>query len=251
MKLKQTALKSVSAMGLALALCGPASAEELGISFNIGATTDYVFRGFSQSAADPVAQGGLDVTYGMFYAGVWGSGIDFGTGAPNAEVDFYTGITPTFANINFDLGVIYYVYPNAPDAGAELDYLELKAGASTTVLEKLGIGATVYYSPEYTAKGGRVWTVEGTASYELPKIRGIVPSISGTVGTSISDNDPQFITAFSDDSYVYWNAGITLGVEKLSFDFRYWDTDVSKSGFCSGSTFQCDERFSFTAKFTY
>ena len=46
------------------------------------------------------------------------------------------------------------------------------------------------------------------------------------------------------DHYYYWNAGLTLAVEKLSFDFRYWDTDISG---CTGGVFSCDERFVFSA----
>ena len=62
-------------------------------SFNIGATTDYVFRGFSQNAEDPAVQGGLDIGYGIFYAGTWTSIVDFGD-PPNAkaELDFYACI---------------------------------------------------------------------------------------------------------------------------------------------------------------
>ena len=59
-----------------------------------------------------------------------------------------------------------------------------------------------------------------------------------------------------DDNYLYWNAGVTLGfLEKWSLDLRYWDSNLGSnaggSGFCTGSTFQCDERFMATLKFTY
>src|SRR6185437_12234796 len=46
-------------------------------SANVGLTTDYVFRGISQSGEEPAIQGGVDFTCGRFYAGVWGSSIDF------------------------------------------------------------------------------------------------------------------------------------------------------------------------------
>ncbi len=39
--------------------------------------SDYVFRGISQTRRDPMAQGGLDGTYGMFYVGTFVSGVNF------------------------------------------------------------------------------------------------------------------------------------------------------------------------------
>jgi len=224
------------------------------VSANIAFTTDYVFRGFSQTGEDPTMQGGVDVSYGMFYAGIWASGLDFGPQVATAEVDFYTGIKKSYNNLNFDFGVIYYAYPGAEDGGAELNYVELKAGVSTSI-DKLGIGATVFYSPEYTGETGDTVTVEGKASYEFASFRGVTPTVSALVGTTIStDDDPAFSAVFAngDDSYVYWNAGLTLSYDKLSLDFRYWDTDVSDAGgFCSGALFQCDERFTFTAAVTF
>lgn len=52
------------------------------LSFNIGATTDCVFRGVSQTAEQPTIQGGADFTYKMFYAGVWMASVDFVGNAP-------------------------------------------------------------------------------------------------------------------------------------------------------------------------
>ena len=62
-----------------LALAGTVSAQE--VSFNIGATTDYVWRGVSQSSEDPALSGGVDFSFGQFYAGTWASTVDFGDGA--------------------------------------------------------------------------------------------------------------------------------------------------------------------------
>ena len=48
------------------------------ISYNFAVTSEYVFRGVSQSAEDPAVQAGVDVTYKLFYVGIWGSGVEFG-----------------------------------------------------------------------------------------------------------------------------------------------------------------------------
>lgn len=218
-------------------------------SMNVGGTTDYVFRGISQNWEDPAAQGGVDATCGMFYAGIWGSGVDFARpganlpGDASVEVDLYAGIKPTWGPLTFDLGVIYYWYPGGNDgakyAFGELDYVELKGGVSGT-WHKVTLGGTMFWSPDYTGETGNTITLEGSAAYELPAMGPITPSISALIGTV------QFTdTAFTAGDYVYWNAGLTLGVDKFSFDFRYWGTDGE--GVCTGWDF-CDDRFVFTAK---
>ena len=102
----------VGALAVAAAIASPAAADEkreFKFSYNVGITSDYVFRGFSQSADRPTGQAGIDATYGILYAGIWGSGIDFGFEGTNyvakAEIDFYAGIKPVWKGITFDLGV--------------------------------------------------------------------------------------------------------------------------------------------------
>ena len=223
----------------------PAPARAFSWSFNIGATTDYVFRGFSQSAGDPAVQGGVDFSYGSLYLGVWGSGIDFGDGPGSAstEIDIYAGYKPTLGPVTFDLGVIYYAYLGANDPTAELDYVELKLGASTTI-QKFSFGGTVFFSPEYTGELGEAWTLEGTAGYELPAFYGITPTIGGTIGTTLFED-----AALGGVDYVYWNAGVAFAADKLTLDLRYWDTDLPDAT-CSGKVFGCDERFVATVKVT-
>src|SRR5436190_4884162 len=52
----------------------PAETRRCTFSANVGITTDYVFRGYSQTDQNATVQGGFDATCGMFYAGVWASG---------------------------------------------------------------------------------------------------------------------------------------------------------------------------------
>ena len=50
--------------------------------------------------------------------------------------------------------------------------------------------------------------------------------------------------------YWYWNAGLALAVDKLTFDFRYWGTDASNatSDTLTCINDYCDSRFVFSAK---
>lgn len=234
---------------------GPAApASDWAISYNLGVTSDYVFRGFSQTAEKPTVQAGADLTYKIFYAGVWASGVDFGPITDAwAEIDYYAGIKPKFGPLTFDIGVIYYTYPRAFDPGVELDYVELKFGVSGEFWKDGTLGFTAFYSPEYTGKTGEVLTLEGSVSQVLPKFHTITPTFSALLGYQIGDT-LAYRAAFGngDDNYMYWNVGLSLGFhEKFSIDLRYWDTNLGDGAFCNGQLFQCGERFVATAKFTY
>jgi uncharacterized protein (TIGR02001 family) len=239
--------KTVGAAGIALlTLSGAAAAEERAFSWSVNAagTSDYIFRGVSQSDEKPAASAGLDVAWGIAYAGIWASTVDkdFVGGSP-AEIDFYAGIKPVWGPATFDFGVLYYYYPGSDDGEkigltGEPDVVELKIGVSGEILPKLSAATYVYWSPEAAYDAGEYWVSESTLAYALPNIGIFAPSISGTIG--FVDNQD-----FESSDYTYWNAGLALAVEKFTFDFRYWDTDISEASASHGIA---DERFVFTAK---
>jgi uncharacterized protein (TIGR02001 family) len=237
------------------------------LSANAALTSDYVFRGFSQTAEGPAIQGGFDLTCGRFYAGVWASSLDFAHGQggtldvlgfpfdASIETDLYVGIKPKTGPITWDLGFIYYAYPNASTPGLDLNYYEFKIGASAEVWKDGTLSATAFYSPDYQLQSGRTWTFETGFVQAFSKVWLLTPSVSGLLGfqTNAGTDSYRFSYGNGHDQYFYWNAGLTLGfLEKWSLDLRYWDTDISNAGgFCDASTFQCDARFVATLKFTY
>ncbi len=220
--------------GLAL----PAQAEELSLGASAALTTDYVFRGISQTAENPAVQASLDASYGIFYLGAWGSNLDFGGNGfggdiANIEIDYYAGITPEWKGISFDIGGIYYTYPGAFDPGTEFDYFELKTGASYTFGEAFTVGITNYWSPEFSGELGNADALELSGEYAFASklFNFFSPSVSALVGW-------QWIDQATD--YTYWNAGLTLGfMDNWSADIRYWDTDLSG---CTSGVFSCDAR---------
>jgi uncharacterized protein (TIGR02001 family) len=242
--------------------------RELGYSFNVALTSDYIFRGFSQTGGAPTGQVGFDLTWGKLYAGVFASGLDFGREngtfkhVARAEIDLYAGIKPEWMGINFDFGGIYYAYPGALDNrlttafNKEADYFELKASMSREVIKNLTLTSTLFWSPDYTNGTGRVFTSESGVALVLPVVSGFTPTLSALYGYQKGSGD-QFkaVVGNGEDSYSYWNAGLTLGWEKFTFDFRYWDTNINNNAlfndFCKGAAFQCDQRFVGTVKFTY
>jgi uncharacterized protein (TIGR02001 family) len=256
-----TVAKSIAgAMALAF-LAGPAAAgglkddpmpegRMLAWSASFALTNDYVFRGFTQNSGKAAVQGTVEATYGMLYANAFASNVDFGNPPDaNYELTFAAGVRPTLGPISFDLGVIYYTYPRANDGSGELNFFEVKAGASVSPWKDGTVGATVFYSPEYTGEIGEVWTFEGTVSQAFMQRGPFTPTFSAAVGYVSG----EFNSFDGDDNYLYWNAGVTLAFhERFSLDLRYWDTNMS-DGFCktSGDLNGCDGRFSATAKVTF
>ena len=79
----------------------------------------------------------------------------------NIEMDLYAGIKPKTGRITWDLGVIYYAYPNSVDLGGfNNDFVEIKVGGSAEVWKDGTLGVTVFFSPDYQYETGNVWTVE-------------------------------------------------------------------------------------------
>lgn len=225
------------------------------ITVNGGLTTDYVFRGISQSNEDLAVFAGADLAYRMFYVGVWASSVDEFVSDGDIEVDIYGGIKKSYNGVDFDLGVIYYAYPgnSAGDIGVELDYVEIKAAASSKIWREITLTGAVFYSPDYYAESGETWTLEAKASAPLP-IWGL--TLSGTLGHvyNADDND-VFFASYGDDSYTYWNIGLSKTFkDHFTVDVRYWDTNVDvPGGFANSELLNdlADERIVATVTFNY
>lgn len=136
-------------------------------SANVAITTDYTFRGISQTFGDPAVQGGIDWASDLLYAGTWASTVNFndsfGTLAagvasaldisPNlldtadsnpsdgsqVEIDLYAGITPSIGDLSLDFGVIYYLYAGAPQDSDDVIVAENLAPADLATITGLGL----------------------------------------------------------------------------------------------------------------
>ena len=120
MKLKLVALAAASLLssGTVLAQARTSAPEpDYTYSFNVGAVTDYRYRGISQSRLRPAIQGGFDFSHKSgFYVGTWASSIRWikdGGGDADVEVDIYGGYKFNAGPVALDAGVLRYLYPNA------------------------------------------------------------------------------------------------------------------------------------------
>lgn len=205
----------------ALALFTAAGLADAAVSSNVALTSDYVFRGASQTNREPAIQGGFDVTTeGGFYFGTWGSSIswlsDLGDISSNVEIDGYAGYRGSFSDtVSYDVGAIYYWYPGSFPSGFN--------SADTTEVY-FGITAGIF-GLKY--------------SYAVSDLFGYVDSdgsgyLDGSVNWGFADTwtlnlhaGKQWIENNEDFEYVDWKIGATKAFANgFSISAAYVDTDV-------------------------
>lgn len=169
-------------------------------SFNVGAVSDYVWRGYSQTQENPALQGGADVSCPLgFYAGTWASNVEFGD-ETDVEIDVYGGYSKELDNgLSFDVGYVRYLYNDFDDSD------EGYAGLSYKMFS-----AKVYRGFEFE------WTyLEAGAEFPLP----------GELGLNFHVGNFDYASGEGTD-YMDWKAGITRSAWGLDFELAFTDTDL-------------------------
>jgi uncharacterized protein (TIGR02001 family) len=230
------------ALGLGISTAAPAQAQmDLGsgltLSLTPAASTDYLFRGVSQTRNRPAVSLTADLEHESgLYIGAFASNVAFlGTNA-RQEIDLLAGYRFSLGGVKLDAGVVWYTYPgyDAPNAGFELNYVEFALRANTTIDPVKLVGA-VFYSPDFQLESGNATYVEGGADISLPF--GI--TLSGRLGYQWIDRNDRFGTpnfmnysvALSRELF----AGVTLAL-------GYYGTDIGQAS-CGGGQKICDDRF--------
>jgi uncharacterized protein (TIGR02001 family) len=230
-----------AALAAGLATAAQADDKKLTLTGSASFTTDYMFRSISNTNQEPAVQPEFDLTYGMWWAYMWGSNTAFGK---NIEIDYGAGISPKWHDITFTIGGLEYTYPGA---NSTTDYFELKTGA-TWASGAWTLGITNYWSPDNFSVFGNSDAIEGAVGYAFKGklFNFFSPSISGTLGHQSYEDIAS--------DYTYWNAGLTLGfMDHWSADVRYYDTDYNDAQ-CfinSGGQHNCDARAVGTIKATF
>jgi uncharacterized protein (TIGR02001 family) len=201
------------------------------LAFGAAFTSDYISRGITLNGTQPAVQGYIEPSYGLLYANVWASNTQFDDGTPSgAEIDVTGGIRPKFGDLSLNLGYVQYFY--APEEVSPT-YGEVFGKADYNITDKFIVGMRVFFAPDFSQTGKTATFVAGGAKVLLPKNF----SLYAGVGYQFFE-DPH---AFED---LAWTAGLTYTWKTLTFDVRYWDTNLSpdecavRSGFSDG----CDAR---------
>jgi uncharacterized protein (TIGR02001 family) len=193
---------------------GPGTADEApALTWNLALTSDYVFRGISQTDFGPAAQGGLDYSFGHgsgLYVGAWASGVDYGDAdGPDVELDTYAGWSHDVSDAwNLDLSLVHYAYLGSSDAYGNVDYLE--AIGKTTWNDAITL--MVGYAPDYANLGASTWYFNLGGSWD--------------VGHDVALNAGIGHTKFSDGlgSYDDWNLGLSRQFGPVNAAINYYDT---------------------------
>jgi uncharacterized protein (TIGR02001 family) len=190
------------------ALLAPAAHAEL--SANIGVTSNYMWRGVTQTDDGAAVQGGIDWAHDIgFYLGTWASNIKWGPDmSSGVEVDFYGGFGGEFREFGYDVGLIYYYYPDSDYDDS--DFTEIYASGSWRWVE-LGLAYTVDGDAPSNApfSDGDMYYY-GSVSFDLPEDW----SIGGTIGY------------YDFDTSTTWRNTENEGVNP---NYAHYQLDVGKS----------------------
>lgn len=187
------------ALACGVAMLGLSSLAAAEVSMNIGVTSNYVWRGMTQSGNSTAFSGGLDWEDASgFYAGTWIS-----EAWTDYEMDLYGGYGGSLGDFGYGVGLTYYTYT----ADEDVNFAELGLSGSYQMLS-FGLDYTISSEVDDTPAAEQY--IDGdmhyyiSASFDLPQDF----SVAGTVG--------QY--AFEDD-----------GVGGAEYDFTYYQIDLSKS----------------------
>ena len=251
MKLKQLSALCLAASALTAA---PAMAFETGTSLplvgdietsaSVALSTDYMWRGVSQTDQEPAISGSFDVgTSSGVYAGAWASNVDFDLNGDQAhiEIDAYIGYANEIGDtgIGYDVGFMRYFFPGT-DGG---DWNEYYAGLSYS-----HFGLKVSHTEDF---GG---SDEAATHYHLTFNYGLPMDVNFHAGYAFYDFDDIDDTLGMapnnlDNPLEDYAIGVNKDFAGFNWDVTYFETlsegkDATENGF--GSDNRADSRFVLT-----
>ena len=240
-------------LGLATAmLATPAMAQEeapgpITVSGSVGLTTDYRFRGVSQTDKEMAVQGGVTVTHESgFYVATWGSNLSgWGTfGGSNMELDLVGGYsTEVMSGLKVDVGLTWYMYPGgASDTDFAEPYVKLSGDVGPA-----SVLVGVAYAPKQQALG-KVYAsgadyADGIGNigaktdnfYMWADANAGIPSTPVTVKAHLGYSNgnsglgPNGTSVAPTGEYIDWLLGADLALGPVTLGVAYVDTNISKS----------------------
>ena len=191
-----TAVASVLSSGVALAE----------LSANAAITSNYIWRGVTQTTDQAAGQGGIDWGFGPgFYAGTWVSNVNFDNSDDGYEMDVYAGWggETSGGGFGWDLGVISYQYPVTP----EFNFTEIYVSGTFNILT-VGLATTVD-----AASGNEGGVFDDGDIY-----------INGSLDFTAGKSDVSLYVG----SYAFDNDG-AAGVGEV--DYNHFGASIGKDGF--------------------
>jgi len=217
-------------------LAAATSAVRADVSSTVTLSSDYDFRGMTQSALDPALSASLDWTNESgFYLGAWASNVDFGTES-DLEVDALAGYRGRINDdTGFDIGATYYSYWPDDD---DYNYAELYAGLSYKALS-----AKLWHAPDYFNSGESAFYLEANATIPLPA------DFDLTLHAGYNHGD--YWKVFYEGSYVDYSIGVTKTIGKLALALKWIDgSDLESADGTEGDIFTTEGKVFFSVSTT-
>ena len=215
--------KILLALALSAGFVASASAQ---LSGNLGLTSDYRFRGISQTQNAPAIQGGIDYAHSSgLYVGNWNSSVSSQvyTNGAGVESDLYAGFKKdVYKGITIDLGSYNYFYPraNVASTGKEFTTNELYAGIGYDA-KKFG-SYSVKYShsvSDYFGVSNSTGTQYFQADAAIPVVKNL--SVVAHAGRTDVANNAQL-------NYNDFNAGLAYDLKGWVLSAKYyWNTSMT------------------------
>ena len=213
--------KIIQASLVASVLTTAVAAQAAEVSGNVTLTSDYVWRGVSQTQNNGAIQGGFDVSdESGFYAGAWGSNVDFDNNA-SLELDLYAGYgTDLTEEVSLDVGIVKYTYPDA------------SGGNFTEAYVNLGFAG---FTLGYAADGG----IFAGESSEYISLSYDVEVSDVALSFSYGNYDYRDDTYGTADDYDNWSVSASKAYKGVDVALTYTDTDLTdlqcgSKDFCEG-----------------
>ncbi len=227
MKRNIFAVSSLICLPLMGLTAGHAEETKNPLSANVTLTSDYAYRGISQTDERPAIQGGFDFEHDSgFYAGTWASSISWlhdmsEGGAPDSsmELDIYGGYRHQFGDFGLDAGLLYYYYPGS----YRRSWKQANEMTDPHTLEGYIGGSWKFFSLKYSHAFTDLFGAKDTRNSKYVDFSVAYPvmdklTLDGHFGR-------QFMTG-SGNSYNDWKLGATLTYRGFDFGLHYVDTNI-------------------------
>lgn len=206
-------------------------------------TSNYVYRGVTNSDDNPAIQGTLEyrLETGLLgtsaYIGTFASNTELegDTDTSNIEIDALFGIRGDIGDtgLKWDLGGAYYSYPGTRSAD-NFNYWEIPLILIYQATDLLEIELFNAVTPEYQFNTGIANYCRGTLSFDFPSPY-VALNVYGGVGYQYVEKNV---------SGTDWILGTTATIKGVDFGIAYTDTNYSR-GACGGTN-DCSAKAVFT-----
>lgn len=217
----------------------------------VSLTSDYRFRGLSNSNRDAAVQGWVQYDHESgFFANIWASNVDFqdsSTYDSSVEVDFTVGYNHKFSeNTTGTLKAVYYSYPDAdaPAGAPHYSYFEGIAAVSHD-FGAAAVSGEIDWSPDYFGETGDAVSIKAGVTVPVLEKFAFMDKLtaSANVGYQWIDSNisspPGDFGFYGTPDYLYFDIGASANWEIFTVDLRWIDTDIDRAE-CFNGTDWCE-----------